>query len=154
MFKYNNVVCAEALLVFPDMLLIFVCAMIGILSAIMQTNLFLQIPPIVYWICGGIAVLMNLSYLIYYLCSKKICRVDAERLVLMDGKKTVELKRENIELILYHRSPYLIFTTDFDGYGLTEIYCTDALQNSRHNIHVFPHVIRRLKKLGYPTEKF
>ena len=152
-FKYDNVVCAEALLVFPDMLLLFVSAVIGILSLISQNNLFVLIPPIVYWICGGVALLLNAAYLIYDLCSKKICKVNSEKLIIADGKKTIELKREGIELIEYHRSPFLIFTIDFDRYGFTEIYCADAKQNKKYKIHVFPHAIRKLKKNGYPVDK-
>lgn len=153
--KYGDAVEYRVIcLVIEDIILYFIIA-IFLLPMFKGYNPIerVLIPFLLSWqsyaVIGGCLAVVYLIYLIGYLCSKSVCTADENEIIFHEKEKDVKFSKKGIGLICTYKIPFPLVAFFYDAYGGTEF----VMKNSERKVFcLFPHTLKKLKKLGYPVK--
>ncbi|MGN0813949.1 MAG: hypothetical protein ACI4MH_01800 [Candidatus Coproplasma sp.] len=150
-FKPNLIEYFIALVILPFLLMLFAALVVIIFVLVKGGDLGVSlIPWQVYLTCGLIVLLMNLSYFAIYFLSKNYVVVNEKKIVYVKkGIVSWEIEKEQIEKIVYKKTPWILSFIRYENYGALTIYCNEANNYVKINMKIFRLSLRIFKNFGY-----
>ena len=136
----------------PDSLIFFFGSVFTIIALISNQIDFSIVPRLVYIIVGCFLLLTHLTYLFYYIFTKKQCQCNENDIVLSNRRETKKISKDQIASITYARVSIFFVVLAYQDYGSVTIRCNEKGDHEILRFKLFPGVIRYLRKRGYPVE--
>lgn len=144
--------CAITLIFMPDSLIFFFGSIFTVFALITNQIDFSTVPWLVYVIVGCLLLFTHLSYLFFYIFTKKHCQCDEDKIVLSNRRESKKISKDQIESITYFRVSIFFAALAYEDYGSVTIYCNEKGNYEIFRFKVFPRAIRYLRAMGYPVE--
>lgn len=136
----------------PDSLILFFGSMFNIIALITNQIDFSIVPWLVYVIVGCFLLFTHLTYLFFYLFTKKHFQCDEDNIVLSNRRESKKISRDQIASITYSRVSIFFVVLAYQDYGSVTIRCNEKGDHEILRFKVFPRAIRYLRTMGYPVE--
>ena len=136
----------------PDAFIFFFGSVFTVIALISNQIDFSIVPRSVYIIVGCFLLLTHLTYLFYYIFTKKQCRCNENYIVLTNRHETKKISKDQIASITYSRVSIFFAALAYQDYGSVTIRCNEKGDYEILRFKLFPGVIRYLRKRGYPVE--